>query len=505
LLILKKPERFAGPFRFLYIRGGMDMDMLIDSQWVEASDGKRRNVLNPGTGDVIDSVPAATLQDAGAAVKAAQEGKRRMAQLPAHERSANLARVAAAMEADKEALAKLLAQENGKPIRQTREEVGAAIRIFRGFAEEAKRMFGRTVPMDTVPGMECHLALTIRQPLGVVAAIVPFNYPVELYAHKGAAALAAGNAVIMKPPSNCPLTLLKIAALMEEAGLPRAAHQVLTGPGELIGNFLAESPGIRLVTVTGSTAVGIQISKVAAQHLKKVHMELGGNDPTIICADADLEKAAEAIVLGRLARGNGQICCAVKRIFVDAQVYDRFAEIIALKAKALKVGDQLAEETDVGPLTTEQAARKVEDLIKDAVQTGAILKAGGGRRGAFIEPTVLTNIPLQTKLFCEETFGPVAPLVPFTTVAEAIAMANDSPYGLQAAVFTQDISRAFDIAYQLEAGGVMINWSSALRAENLPFGGVKMSGNAREGLHDTLNEMTEQKVILVHNALSHGE
>jgi acyl-CoA reductase-like NAD-dependent aldehyde dehydrogenase len=191
----------------------------------------------------------------------------------------------------------------------------------------------------------------------------------------------------------------------------------------------------------------------------------------------------------------------VKRIFVDAQVYDHFAEILSQKAKALKVGDQLAEETDVGPLTSEQAARKVEELIKDAVNAGAVLKAGGGRRGAFIEPTVLTNIPLQVKLFCEETFGPVAPLVPFTTVAEAIAMANDSPYGLQAAVFTQDISRAFDIAYQLEAGGVIVNWSSAVRAENLPFGGVKMSGNAREGLHDTLNEMTEQKVILVHNAL----
>ena len=477
------------------------MKMLIDSQWVEASDGKRRDVRNPGTGAVLDSVPAATVQDAETALKAAQEGKQRMRKLPAHERSAILYRIAAAIEADKSALSELLAKENGKPIRQTREEVGAAIRIFRGFAEETKRIFGRTIPLDTVPGMERHLAITIRQPLGVVAAIVPFNYPVELYAHKGAAALAAGNAVIMKPPSNCPLTLLKIAALMEAAGLPRAAHQVLTGPGEVIGDFLAKSPGIQMVTVTGSTAVGIRISELAARQLKKVHMELGGNDATIICADADLEKAAEAIVLGRLARGNGQICCAVKRVFVDAQVYDRFAEILAQKAKALKVGDQLAEDTDVGPLITEQAARKVEELIKDAVQAGATLKAGGGRRNAFIEPTILTNLPLQVKLFCEETFGPVVPLVPFQTIAEAIEMANDSPYGLQAAVFTKDISHAFDIAYQLEAGGVIINWSSAVRAENLPFGGVKMSGNAREGLHDTLNEMTEQKVILVHDAL----
>lgn len=477
------------------------MEMLIDSRWVESSDGNRRNILNPGTGDVIDGVPVATLQDAETALKAAQEGKTRMRKLPVHERSAILYRVAEAMEADKETLSKLLARENGKPIQQTREEVGAAIRIFRGFAEEAKRIFGRTVPMDTVPGMERHVALTIRQSLGVVAAIVPFNYPVELYAHKGAAALAAGNAVIMKPPSNCPLTLLKIAVLMEEAGLPRAAHQVLTGPGELIGDFLAKSPGIEMMTVTGSTAVGIRISQLAAKYLKKVHMELGGNDATIICDDADLEKAAEAIILGRLARGNGQICCAVKRVFVAEQVYEKFAEILTEKTNALKTGNQLDEDTDVGPLITEQAAQKVEHLIKDAINAGATVKTGGRRQGAFIQPTVLTDLPLQVKLFSEETFGPVVPLVPFKTVDEAIEMANDSPYGLQAAVFTQDISQAFDIAYQLEAGGVMINWSSALRAENLPFGGVKMSGNAREGLHDTLNEMTEQKTILIHNAL----
>jgi acyl-CoA reductase-like NAD-dependent aldehyde dehydrogenase len=477
------------------------MKMLIDSQWVEASDGSRRNILNPGTGEVIDSVPAATLKDAETALQAAQEGKQAMGRLPAHERSAILYRIAEAITANKSELSELLARENGKPIQQTREEVEAAIRIFRGFAEETKRIFGRTVPMDTVPGMERHVAITIRQPLGVVAAIVPFNYPVELYAHKGAAALAAGNAVIMKPPSNCPLTLLKIAALMEEAGLPRAAHQVITGPGEVIGDFLAKSPGIQMVTVTGSTSVGIRISELAAQHLKKVHMELGGNDATIICDDADLEKAAEAIILGRLARGNGQICCAVKRVFVDARVYDQFADILAQKTRKLKVGDQLEEDTDVGPLITEQAAQKVEGLINDAVKAGATVKAGGERRNAFIEPTVLTNLPLQVTLFSEETFGPVVPLVPFQTIDEAIEMANDSLYGLQAAVFTQDVSRAFDIAYRLEAGGIMVNWSSALRAENLPFGGVKMSGNAREGLHDTLNEMTEQKVILIHNAL----
>jgi len=478
------------------------MKMLIDSQWVEASDGQWRDISNSGTGEVIDRVPQATLEDAARAVEAAQAGKVAMRRMPAHRRSEILLRIADSLEAEKEALATLLAKENGKPIRQTREELAATIRIFRGFAEEAKRILGRVVPMDAVPGQERNLAMTIRQPLGVVAAIVPFNYPVELYAHKGAPALAAGNAVIVKPPSDCPLTLLRIAALMEDAGLPRGAHQVITGPGARIGDYLARAPGIQKITLTGSTEVGIHISELAARHLKKVTMELGGNDAMIICADADLEKAARAVVLGRLARGNGQICCAVKRVFVEASVYDQFAGMLTREAKELKVGDQLSEDTDVGPLINQAAAEQVEGLIQDAVRAGAKVTAGGHRRGAFIEPTVMTDIPADVKLFREETFGPVVPLVRFQNVDEAVRMANDSPYGLQAAVFTRDISRALDVAHRLEAGGVIINWSSALRVESLPFGGIKMSGHGREGLLDTLDEMTEQKVIIVHDALS---
>ena len=478
------------------------MKMLIDSQWVEASDGSWREVHNPGTGEVIDKVPEATLEDAQRAVDAAQNGKLVMGSTPAHQRADTLFRIADVMETNKLMLSELLAQENGKPILQTREELDATIRIFRSYAEEAKRIFGRMVPMDAVPGQEQNLAFTIRQPVGVVAAIIPFNYPVELWAHKAAAALAAGNACIVKPPSACPLTLLKIASLMQEIGLPRAAYQVITGPGERIGEFLASSPGIQLVTVTGSTQVGIKISELAAKNLKKTCLELGGNDATIICADANLEKAAEAVVLGRLARGNGQICCAVKRIFVAHEVYDRFAEILTAKAKKLKVGDQLSEDTDVGPLISEQAAKKVEALIQDAIEAGAMLMVGGQRRQAFVEPTVLTHVPTNVELFNEETFGPVAPLVAFNDLNKAIEMANDTPYGIQASIFTQDISRAFDVAYRLEVGGVIINWSSALRVESLPFGGIKMSGIGREGLLDTINEMTEQKIILIHGALS---
>ena len=229
-------------------------------------------------------------------------------------------------------------------------------------------------------------------------------------------------------------------------------------------------------------------------------MELGGNDALIILADADLEKAATAVVLGRLARGNGQICCAVKRVLVESSIYDKFASLLAEKAKALKVGDQLLEETEVGPLINEAAAQEVEAFVNGAVNAGAKVIAGGKRRGTFMDPTVLTNVATDMPLFKEEVFGPVVPLVSITSIDEAVELANSSPYGLQSAVFTQDINKALDIAYRLEAGGVIINWSSALRVETLPFGGIKMSGHGREGVHDTLEEMTDQKTVVVHNA-----
>jgi len=476
------------------------MKMLIDGQWVEASDGATLEVRNPGTGAVIDRVPRGTIEDAARAVEAAQAGKEAMRRLTAADRYDLLQSIAGAIQSRVDDLGRLLAEENGKPILQTRAEVAVTANIMRGFAEEAKRIFGRVIPTDAVRGQERHFAVTIRQPLGVVAAIVPFNYPVELWGHKAAAALAAGNAVISKPPSACPLTLLKIAEMMEKAGLPRAAHQMITGPGELIGDFLAASPGVQLITVTGSTRVGKHIARLASENLKKVHMELGGNDAMIILADADLEKAAEAVVLGRLARGNGQICCAVKRIFVEATVHDDFADRLTALARELHVGDQLQESTDVGPLISEAAAQEVEAVIQDAVKAGAKVRTGGGRRKAFIDPTVLTDVPLEAELFREETFGPVAPLVRFSDLEEAIRLANDSPYGLQSAIFTRDINRAFEVAYRLESGGVIINWSSALRVETLPFGGIKMSGHGREGIHDTLEEMTDQKTIIVHNA-----
>ena len=296
------------------------MRMLVAGEWCDASDGATIAVLQPG--HRRPHRPASRMPPTRTSTEPWRPRRTAGAPcscMPAHARGAVLIEAADRLDAEREALARLLAEENGKPIRQTRGEVDAAVRILRGFGEEAKRLFGRQVPMDAVPGAERHVAMVIRQPIGVVAAIVPFNYPVELYAHKVGAALGAGNAVIGKPPSDCPLTLLRLAAILEECGLPPRRHQMLTGSGARIGPRLAASPGVQMVTLTGSVETGVQLGTIAAEHMKPFHAELGGNDASIVCADADLELAARAILLGRLARGNGQICCSVKRVLVDRQ------------------------------------------------------------------------------------------------------------------------------------------------------------------------------------------
>ncbi|OLF05782.1 succinate-semialdehyde dehydrogenase [Actinophytocola xinjiangensis] len=458
-------------------------------------------VHSPATGAVLGTVPVADEQRVAEVIAAAREGRRRMAALPAHARAGLLTTVADRLRERHEELSRMLAAENGKPLDQTRGEVAAAANIFTGFAEEAKRLFGRQVPLDVSPGLEHHLAFTIREPLGVVAAVVPFNYPVELYAYKAAAALAAGNAVIVKPPEKCPLTLEVVGRIVAEAGPPPGAHQIVHGGPEVV-RALALSPDIQLISLTGSTTAGRAIAELAAGTLKKVQLELGGNDPMIVCADADVDRAAEAIVLGRLARGNGQICCAVKRIYVEDAVYDELAANLTARARALTVGDPLTEGVDVGPLITEAAARDVEDAVRRAVEGGAHLAAGGIREGNFVHPTVLTGVRADEPEIAKEIFGPVAPLVRVADAEEALRLANDSDFGLQAAIFTRDINRALSLARRLEAGGVIINGSTALRSEHLSFGGPKNTGGSRESLHDTLREMTEEKTIIVMEALA---
>ena len=473
------------------------MRMLIDGEWVDAADGRVDQIRDKATGAVIEAAPHGGPLDVARAVEAAQRGRRAMAVMPSYQRAEVIQRAADAVQSDHAALCQLLARENGKTLREVRSELDAAIRIFRGYAEEAKRVFGRATPLDSVPGQAGSLAVTLRQPRGVIAAIIPFNYPAELWAHKIAAGLAAGNAVITKPPEECPLTIGRIAAFLEAAGLPRGAHQVITGLGETVGAALVRAPGVHMVSMTGSTEAGRQILRDAADSLKKVHLELGGNDATIVCEDADVQEAAAALVAGRFTSGNGQICCAVKRVLVDRKVYEPLLAALLERTRALRVGNPIEETTDVGPLISEQAAQKVEAQVARAVAEGATIAAGGQRRGAFFEPTVLTGLPADSPALQEEVFGPVLPLVPFDDFEQALADANLGPYGLQAALFTRDLNRVMQAFQTLDVGTVVTNHSTAIRLENLPFGGTKMSGNAREGLHETLLDMTEQKTLLM--------
>lgn len=480
------------------------MQMLVGGRFCDAADGKVKNVINPSTGAIIDRIPAASVADVDKALQVASLGKQAMAKIPSYRRYQILRRISELIRAHEAELANLLARENGKPIRQTTEEVKCAAYIFESFGEEAKRMMGTVIPMDAQPGNEKHFSCTIRQPIGTVAAIVPFNYPVELFAHKAAPALAAGNALIVKPPDACPLTLLRIAGLMLEAGLPGEGFQMITGPGAVIGEMLAASPAVDMITLTGSTRTGQRVGELAAKTVKRVTMELGGNDVSVVFGDADLEKAAEAVVFGRLARGNGQICCAVKRVLVQEEAVACFTRLLVEKASRLKVGDALEPDTDVGPLIDEAAAQEVEAAVITSLDQGAQLLLGAVRKNAFYMPTILAEVTPEHKVFRDEVFGPVVPITRFQNEQEALQLANDSPYGLQAGVFTSNTARALDFATKLQAGGVIINWTGAFRAANLPFGGVKMSGKGREGIHHTMEEMTELKSIVFHNVFPEG-
>ena len=401
------------------------------------------------------------------------------------------------IETNQTALGELLCRENGKRIGETTAEVGVAARIFRGYAEEAKRLFGKSVPLDSIPGRERSIAITNRYPLGVIAAIVPFNYPVELWSHKVAGGLAAGNAVITKTPEDCPLAVIEISKYLDELGIAPGGHQVLTG-GREVGEALVRAPGVQMVAMTGSTAAGKRILEVAAQTLKKVHLELGGNDATIVCEDADIDTTADALVAGRFTSGNGQICCAVKRVLVARPIYDQLLTELTRRARALRVGDPLDPATDVGPLINRRGAERVEAQVRQAVLDGATVVTGGVRRDNFYEPTILTGVVPGTPAFVDEIFGPVLPLIPYDDFEEALTLANDSPFGLQAAIFTNDLKKVMRAYQVLDVGTVVVNHTTAVRVETLPFGGNKASGNGREGIHDTLHEMTKEKTLLLH-------
>ena len=482
------------------------LDMLIGGEWVQASGGKTMKVMNPSNASVIAEVPLGTKEDARAAIDAANSAKEKIAKMPAIERYSFLLRTAQLIEQNLEALARTISMEAGKPIRDSRVEVRRAAVTFTSAAEEAKRIFGEVFRPDAYPlpaGNEDRLVFSLREPVGVVVGISPFNFPLNLLCHKLAPALASGNAVIGKPTSETPMVALKLGELLVKAGCPPGAVNIVTGPGSTVGTELVDNPGTDLVTFTGSTETGLGIYQLAAKRNKRVILEMGGMDPLIILEDADLARAADAA--SRACFGlSGQVCTASKRLIASGKIAKKFTRLLTERVKRLKVGDPLDDDTDVGPVINEASLNRIHMLVVEAVDDGAKVAIGGNRMsdeihkpGYFYAPTVLSDVTGDMRLMKEEPFGPLGPVQSVEDDMAAIEAANSTIYGLQASIYTRDIGRALRMAREIRAGGVMINDPTTVRFDNMPFGGMKMSGLGREGVKYAIQEMTELKLINV--------
>lgn len=471
-------------------QGCCAVDMFVAGHWV--SSAERAEVRCSYDGRVVDSVPLASRDDVQRAVASAARGAVQMREMTALERSTVLKKTSELLVQRLESIARLLALEVGKTIREARAEVQRTARLFDWAAEEAKRITGETIPFDAAFGAADRVGYYIRVPVGIVAAITPFNVPLALAAHKLAPALAAGNSVVFKPATSTPLADLELVRALLDAGLPADAINALTGRGSVVGDAIVAAPEIRMVTFTGSREVGKVLTARAG--FKKLTMELGGNAPCIVRPSADVERAAEAIVRGGFAIA-GQNCISVQRVLAHSAVYDRLLTEVVDRARALRVGNPLDEATDMGPLVSEAEAVRVQSWIEEAVQKGARLMTGGRRQGALLEPTVLADVPFDCRISRDEVFGPVVAFYQVDDLEDAVRIANDVDYGLQSGVFTQDVDEAFWLARRLEAGGVWINDVSTFRVDFMPYGGMKGSGYGREGVRFAIEEMTEHKVI----------
>ncbi|MDR1422977.1 MAG: aldehyde dehydrogenase family protein, partial [Coriobacteriales bacterium] len=406
------------------------MKMIIDGKAADASDGAVIEVINPANGKVLDTVPAATESDVRMAVRAAVAGQKQWAKVPIHERGDILLRFLELVEDNRERLAQTLSQETGKPITEARGEIANIPVAFKAFVEKGKHLYGDVVPNGIEAGQERHVLVTVREPLGVIACVIPFNFPCDLFDQKVAPALMAGNAAIVKPSSDNPLTLCILTELLAKAGVSDGAIQILTGRGSTVGAWLCANPDVHAITLTGSTEVGIATYQAAAGHLAHVSLELGGNDAFIVCDDADLDLAVEEVIWARMYN-TGQVCCASKRFLVHDSRKDEFRDKVIERIRQIKLGDPADEETELGCLISERAAREIEEQVNTTVAQGGTIMLGGRRNGAFYEPTVIDSVPKTADVAIDmEIFGPVVPIIGFDTVDEAVEIANSSKFGL---------------------------------------------------------------------------
>jgi acyl-CoA reductase-like NAD-dependent aldehyde dehydrogenase len=474
------------------IAGAKPHPIFLAGRWVESAD--RLEIANPArpdepAGATFNASPEQYDEAVEAAVKAFETTRH----LPAYERGRILRDISAGIRARREELGRLLSLEAGKPIRDALIEVDRAVLTFRLGAEEAERMVGEVIPLDLMPASKDRVGITRRFPIGPVAGISPFNFPLNLAAHKISPAIAAGNSIVLKPPSKDPLTMLTVAEIIDAAGIPEGAVSILPMTREL-GDRMVEDDRFKLLTFTGSPSVGWRMKERAGK--KKVVLELGGNAGVIVDKTADLDWAVKRILVGAYTYA-GQVCISVQRIFVHGEVWDAFMERLRAGAEALKVGDPLDPTTDVGPMVDANAASRTQRWVDEAVALGGKIVLGGKADGTFFQPTILTDVPIHAQVCSNEAFAPLAVVFRFTDFDDAIRRVNDSSFGLQTGVFTSDLAHAWRGFHELQVGGVIVNDVPAYRIDHMPYGGVKDSGLGREGLRWAIEDMTELRIMVL--------
>jgi acyl-CoA reductase-like NAD-dependent aldehyde dehydrogenase len=466
-----------------------DRKLLVAGEWLET--GEWVEVRSPYSGEPVARVAKAGVAETKRAIDAAEQSM--LEPLPAHKRAEILVKVVAGIARRHDEIARQISDEAGKPLKAARVETSRAMSTYTFAAVEARKLAGEMVPMDAAQAGEGKLAFTLRRPIGIVGAISPFNFPLNLVAHKLAPALAAGCAVVLKPASQTPLSALLLAELEDEAGLPPGWLSVVVGPSAEIGDVLVEDERVKAITFTGSGGVGWGLKERAPK--KKVSLELGNATPVIVTADADVEATA-AVLAGNAFAFAGQSCISVQRIYVERPAYDRFVEAFVPKVRELKVGDPADEETDVGPVIDPDAKERIFDWIEEAKAKGAEILTGGEEAG-LIQPTVIADAAPELKVSCEEVFGPVVTVNAVDSLDEAIELANSTRYGLQAGIFTTRLDSAMRAAQELEFGGVIVNEAPTFRSDQMPYGGVKDSGNTREGPAYAVRELTEERLVVI--------
>lgn len=470
----------------------MEYKLLIDGQWTGG--GSTLEVKNKYNGEVIGVLPTARKEDLDTALAAAERAEDVMADMPAHKRASILLRTAELMRERADDLAKTVAAEAGKALKFARAEVDRATSVFTIAAEEAKRLHGETIPLDAVPSGEGYFGYWTRRPVGVIAAISPFNFPLNLVAHKVAPALAAGNTLVLKPATTTPLAAVKLCQILQEAGLPAGAINLVVGSGGTVGEWLITDERVDKITFTGSPEIGRHILGVAG--IKKVTLELGNNSPVVVAPDADLDFVAKRCALGAFYN-SGQVCISVQRIYSQKQVFEPFSEKFVKATEAMVVGDPLDERVDVGPMIDSKEVDRIENWVKEAQGSGASVLTGGRREGTVYYPTVLSNVDADMKVVAEETFGPVASVISSDDFESALQQANDSKFGLQVGVFTNDVNRVFKAVRKLNFGGVIVNDTPNFRADHMPYGGNRQSGLGREGVKFAMEDMTNIQLVAI--------